>query len=120
MYSRSDHCYGHVSRAWEEFEFDATTLTAGNDPQVAASKIRESLRQQTDTFGIWNATATAQELGFGDASNSESGPSDDGVSEDADQDALFAEFLHNACEFCTVVSVILIDVFKLVDSELNA
>ncbi|EKM48863.1 uncharacterized protein PHACADRAFT_202302 [Phanerochaete carnosa HHB-10118-sp] len=58
---------GTAEKFWTDFSRDpqAFTFDAGEDPPSMAAGAQRRLKQDAETFGLWNAHSTAQDLGFG-------------------------------------------------------
>ncbi|KAJ7245587.1 hypothetical protein C8J57DRAFT_1679687 [Mycena rebaudengoi] len=51
---------------WEEYRINGAEFSAGNDLESPEAFHRQ-LRQEAESFGLWNSEAMAKKLGFGNA-----------------------------------------------------
>lgn len=72
---------------------DAVRFAAGEDPKEASALAERRFRQQVKDFGLWNARATARDLGFGDAE--EDNPV---LYENDDEEQLLSDMLNELCK----------------------
>lgn len=76
---------------WEDYATNGADFSAGDDAQNPHTR-HEQLREEADTFGLWNPDGVARGLGFGDA-NVEGQM----LAEDEEEDFL-SEIMRNAGE----------------------
>jgi hypothetical protein len=76
---------------WEEYKINGAEFSAGDDLESPEAR-RRQLRQEAESFGLWNPEAMAKKLGFGNAEVVE------GEEDDEDEDFL-AEIMRSVGEF---------------------